>query len=375
MGRALLRRAKPPTGTVTAMFTDMVNSTQLKGLVPGQSAKERDSSYRQEIKQPHDKLIQNAAKGFRGYFKDSVGDAFCYLFADAEDAVRCALEIQKELGSTPIATPLGNLQVRIGLHSGSMDLAADASGATALDKAARVQGWAEAGQVLLSLATHGLVASTLTAIEFISAGAFNLKGLGGEELFLASYKSEKATAADAISPSDSGKWVAALNNPYNFSASATGKTFKGRQSELDELVAKVEGGTHTAIFGLQRMGKTSLIQEGLRERLQQEPKLAKSILLAEIDLMDLGGDEVTYKDLFSAIIDKIVEQLSALSSVPASDNVRGLTHELWAGSRYTRGDRTVFFATVVKVLRGIAESRPPPHRAFHRRILGGSKGY
>src|SRR4051812_27251785 len=90
-----------PMGVVTAMFTDMENSTPLKGLMEGETSARRDAKYREEIKEPHDKLLRAAVQASGGRMKDSSGDSFCFLFADAEEAVRCALQIQRELTLTP----------------------------------------------------------------------------------------------------------------------------------------------------------------------------------------------------------------------------------------------------------------------------------
>lgn len=145
-------------------------------------------------------------------------------------------------------------------------------------------------------------------------------------------------------------------NPYEFDTTATSRTFKGRQSELDELVDAVESGTHTAIFGLQRMGKTSLIEEGLRERLASDLPLAQSIILAKVDLQSLGGDEVTYRDLVHAMLESILSAMSAEGIVKPVGGLRNKTNELWATNRYERGDRSEFFQTFSRLLRLMGET-------------------
>jgi hypothetical protein len=155
---------------------------------------------------------------------------------------------------------------------------------------------------------------------------------------------------------------AELPNPYEFAAIATNTTFKGRQEELGELLDSIRGGTHTAIFGLQRMGKTSLIEEGLKEALEQHPRLGNEVLLVRIDLQGLGGDQVKYRDLLQAIIEAITEKLAAAGIGRPLQDLKGLTHELFSASRFQRGDRTQFFSLFAKLLRGFA-------MAAHRRIV------
>ena len=51
-----------------------------------------------------------------------------------------------------------------------------------------------------------------------------------------------------------------FKNPYDFTHIASHEIFKGRQDEIDQLLGNIVSGTHTAVFGLQRMGKTSLVE-------------------------------------------------------------------------------------------------------------------
>jgi hypothetical protein len=153
-----------------------------------------------------------------------------------------------------------------------------------------------------------------------------------------------------------------LQNPYEFDTTATPQTFKGRQNEIDELLDSLESGTHTAIFGLQRMGKTSLIEEGLQETLKGRPGLAKDLLLAKIDLQQLGGEQVRYRDLVEAIIEAINTRLVEQGVGKGAQDLRGLTHLLFAPNRYRKGDRSEFFANFADLLRGFAA-------AAHRRIV------
>jgi serine/threonine protein kinase len=172
----------------------------------------------------------------------------------------------------------------------------------------------------------------------------------------------KAAKNSRSLPTDPQASMAEFENPYEFDTTASSRTFKGRSAELDELVEAIGSGTHTAIFGLQRMGKTSLIDEGLKERLDQSPDTGKKVLLAKIDLQGLGGEQVKYRDLLHAIIEAISEKVLSLGIGRSVQDLRGLTNELFAASRYERGDRTQFFSMFAKLLRGFAD-------AAHRRIV------
>ena len=174
----------PPSGVVTAMFTDIVNSVALKEKMPGATSANRDESFRASIKTPHDEMVLRAIQAHNGYLVNPTGDGFCVTFVDAEEAVLCALQIQQGLYSNPIKTPDGALQLRIGLHTG---IAGPESGdytASTIDKTARIQGLASPGTILLSLQTYVLVANTVRGARFTKAGTFDIKGMRTEELYV-----------------------------------------------------------------------------------------------------------------------------------------------------------------------------------------------
>jgi HEAT repeat protein/class 3 adenylate cyclase/energy-coupling factor transporter ATP-binding protein EcfA2 len=176
-----------PSGVITAMFTDIAGSTKLKGLMPAETQAKRDVAYRSRIAGPHDAIILPLLERHQGRIVNRTGDGFCCAFDDPQEAVLCALEIQEALAKTPIetGTELGRLQVRIGLHTGcATPTAGDIISATT-DKAARVQGAAAGGQVLVSRETCTLATAGLRGVGFESIGSQELKGLGREELFVA----------------------------------------------------------------------------------------------------------------------------------------------------------------------------------------------
>lgn len=174
----------PPAGVVTAMFTDMVGSAALKGEMPGETSSQRDAAFRQQIKSPHDRVVLESIRTHGGYLVNPTGDGFCATFVDAEEAVLCALNIQRQLREEPIQTPLGPLKIRIGLHTGMAGPTSGDYSASTIDKTARVQNKAEGGQILLSLQTYALVTGRIRGVGFQRAGMFDIKGMPQEELYL-----------------------------------------------------------------------------------------------------------------------------------------------------------------------------------------------
>ena len=128
-------------------------------------------------------MCWTASGAFGGYLVNPTGDGFCVTFVDAEEAVMCAAQIQRRLKDAPIATPLGPLRIRIGLHTGVAGPKNGDYTATTIDKTARIQGQAEGGQTLVSFQTHALVAAGIRGLCFRKAGAYDGKGLPPEDLY------------------------------------------------------------------------------------------------------------------------------------------------------------------------------------------------
>ena len=344
-----------PSGTLTAMFTDIVDSTRLKSAMPADTDGRRDAAFRATVKEPHDKRVLAAVKHAGGRKVKSTGDGFLFAFTDAEEAVLCALAIQHSFRDDPIATPLGPLQLRIGLHTGTAQATGHDYDAATMDKAARVEQQAQPGDVLLSPQTKAIV-TQLRNVSFEETAPADLKGLDTTTLFRAVKETDAGSDAAPRRP------ISEMQNPYDFATTANQKTFKGRTLETEALLDSIDTGTHTAIFGLQRMGKTSLITEGLRSELTTRATQRDAILVATIDMQRLGGAQVTYRDFVYAIFESVVEQLNALGLGTNVANLRHLTRDLFTPGQYHRGDRTEFFAVFAKMLSDFST-------LAHRRIV------
>ena len=88
----------PPSGTVTLMFTDIVGSTGLRDtLVDRHGGKEGDRQYREQFLDPHHARIRACLEQHNGFEVKTIGDSFMVSFESAEDAIRCAVAIQRSL--------------------------------------------------------------------------------------------------------------------------------------------------------------------------------------------------------------------------------------------------------------------------------------
>lgn len=155
--------ARPlPSGVLTFLFTDVVDSTAMWERAPGLM----DATLSR-----HDKLIETAVDGRGGFVLKHRGEGdstFC-VFERASDAVGAAVDAQRGIASE-IWDPATPIHVRMGLHSGeSIIRGRDYYGQT-INRAARVRAVAGGGQVLLSSRSAELVADELpddTELRFL----------------------------------------------------------------------------------------------------------------------------------------------------------------------------------------------------------------
>lgn len=151
----------------TVMFTDIVNSTeQLRTM--------GDTAWRNVLDQ-HNEIVQFELDSYRGRQIKNTGDGVVALFDGAARAVECAGAIAARV------TTIG-LAVRVGLHTGEVELVQGDVRGVAVHLASRMMSEAAPGEVLVSGVTRELLAGS--GLTFESRGMRTLKGIDGErELF------------------------------------------------------------------------------------------------------------------------------------------------------------------------------------------------
>jgi predicted ATPase/DNA-binding SARP family transcriptional activator len=136
-----------PTGTVTFLFTDVEGSTRHWEEHPEAMG---------EALARHDTLLRQAIESEGGVVFKTFGDQFCAAFASAPEALGAALAAQRRLG-TQAWGEVGDLRVRMALHTGVADeREGDFYGPT-LNRLARLLAAGHGGQILLSGAVQELV--------------------------------------------------------------------------------------------------------------------------------------------------------------------------------------------------------------------------
>jgi predicted ATPase/class 3 adenylate cyclase/DNA-binding CsgD family transcriptional regulator len=157
-----------PTGTVTLLFTDIEGSTQLLHALGERYA---------DLLEACRSLLRGVFLEFDGHEVDTQGDAFFIAFARASDAVAAAVEAQHALSSH--SWPDGvTVRVRMGLHTGEPQHAAEGYVGLDVHHAARIMSAGHGGQVLLSQTTRDLVEQTFpSGVSVRDLGAHRLKDL------------------------------------------------------------------------------------------------------------------------------------------------------------------------------------------------------
>jgi class 3 adenylate cyclase len=153
----------------TVLFTDVVGSTD-------QAAGMGDRRW-SELLATHDDLTRAEFERFRGREIKATGDGFLAVFDGPGRAVRCACAVRDAVRAIGIG-------VRVGLHTGEIELHGDDIGGIAVHIAQRVQALAQADEVLVSRTVTDLVGGS--GIAFADRGTHTLKGVPDQwQLFAA----------------------------------------------------------------------------------------------------------------------------------------------------------------------------------------------
>src|SRR5262245_7412746 len=118
-------------------------------------------------------LAQQEIAQHRGRIANTAGDSVLAEFGSAVEAVSCAMALQEKLRA---GGAIGALALRIGIHLGDVvDRNGDLFG-TAVNIAARLEGIAEPGGIVVSAAVRDAIAGKLAA-SFTDLGPTTLKNI------------------------------------------------------------------------------------------------------------------------------------------------------------------------------------------------------
>jgi class 3 adenylate cyclase len=160
--------AERPQGTVTFLFTDIEESTELVRRLGERYA---------DLLGEHRRLLRAAFSEHGGWEIDTQGDAFFVAFDRVKDSILAAVAAQRSLAahnwpSKPVP------KIRIGLHTSEPHLWQEGYVGVGVHRANRICAVGHGGQVLLSRSTAGLADDEeIEGIGLVDLGEHRLKGL------------------------------------------------------------------------------------------------------------------------------------------------------------------------------------------------------
>lgn len=256
---------RPPTGTITLMFTDIEGSTKLWEAFPG--------SMREALAR-HDAILRQVIAESHGYVFKTVGDAFCAAFATAPDAVQAVLAAQLALAREPWPeeTPI---KVRMALHTGAVSSRDDDYFGPPLNRVARLLATGHGGQVLLSQTTYELTRDVLPPNSACrEMGEHRLKDLGRPEVIFQLLHPDLSANFPPLKSLDSPELK------HNLPQQMT--SFIGREKEISEIEALLGKTRLLTVTGAGGSGKTRLILQVAADQLDAYQDGAWFVELASI---------------------------------------------------------------------------------------------
>jgi class 3 adenylate cyclase len=168
-GRAMGQAMQEPSDRqlTTVLFTDIVDSTVRLRTVG-------DAAWRDQLA-AHNARLRDQLNVFRGSEIKTTGDGLLAMFDSPTRAVRAASAMVAACDSMGLA-------IRVGVHTGEVELVGDDVRGIAVHVAARVLAAAEPREVLLTQTTADLVEGSGISLE--AAGEHELKGITGTRRLL-----------------------------------------------------------------------------------------------------------------------------------------------------------------------------------------------
>ena len=253
--------SKPPTGTVTFLFTDIEGSTRL--------LQELGDGYR-AVQDRHGELIRAAIRPHDGHEIRTEGDSFFVAFRTPAQGVRAAVDAQRRLTREEWlhGSPL---QVRMGLHTGEGILGGGDYIGIDVNRAARIAAAGHGGQVLLSAATRTLVEDALPqGVRLRDLGSHALKDFD-EPRHLFDLVIEGLP--DDFPP------IRTVGGSGRSRLPAPRTSFVGRERELEEIRELLAEARLLTLTGPGGTGKTRL---ALRAAADQVERVEDGVFLADL---------------------------------------------------------------------------------------------
>lgn len=157
-------------GLASVLFTDLEGSTQLADVLG-------DARWSVLIND-HFQRIAAIVRAHRGQFVKSLGDGTLSSFPSVQQALKAAIEMQKQVSLEDTEPHLG---LCIGVHTGDVVQSSGDFFGTVVNKAARITTVAAAGEIMVSDATRAMI-GTAGGFRFGRTISVPFKGLEGQHV-------------------------------------------------------------------------------------------------------------------------------------------------------------------------------------------------
>ncbi|HUB71506.1 MAG TPA: adenylate/guanylate cyclase domain-containing protein [Acidimicrobiales bacterium] len=258
-----------PTETLTFLFTDIEGSTALL-------ARLGHEVYAEALAEHH-RLVRAALAAHGGREVGTEGDSFFAVFTSASEALKAAIEMQRDLGSHDWANG-EELRARMGVHVG--EAAETSTGLVGLDvhRAARVAALAHGGQVLVSETAAALLRLSLPpGAGLRDLGLHQLKDIGQREHI---FQVEAAGLGATFPP------LRSLSNPVLHNLPSQRSSFVGRTRELALVRDRLSSSRLVTLTGPGGTGKTRLALRAAADEVDRRPDGAWFVDLAPLHTSD-----------------------------------------------------------------------------------------
>jgi len=186
-----LARLAAGDGSVTILFSDIEGSTALN--------EELGDKAWVKVLARHDQVVRRCVTAHGGHVVKTQGDGFMVAFGPAEDAVDCAVAVQRGLTRRRLRPLDPEVRVRIGIHRGEAVRRDNDLFGRNVAYAARVAGHAVGGEILVSDPVAAAVAETRA---LSGSREVELKGLAGAHTVHAVGWQEADRAPAELEPAD-----------------------------------------------------------------------------------------------------------------------------------------------------------------------------
>jgi class 3 adenylate cyclase/mannose-6-phosphate isomerase-like protein (cupin superfamily) len=144
----------------TLLMSDIVDSTLTAERLG-------DTAWKQRLAE-HNRLVRAQFDRYRGSEVNTTGDGFLAMFGSADAAMHCAVAMRD-------ATLSLGIELRIGVHTGEVEVLPDDIAGVAVHAGARIMGLGGPSEIIVSAATRGLVEGG--GLRFEERGSHQVKGL------------------------------------------------------------------------------------------------------------------------------------------------------------------------------------------------------